>query len=93
MLIWAIAAGVFCLPYAALSAETGPHPKAETAPSPDSVPAGIRSTFDPGTASWNIDWPGRISQYDLVYLSPPIDPLQGIPLGNGDVGVLFWCED
>jgi alpha-L-fucosidase 2 len=53
----------------------------------------IRSSFDPHTATWNISWPGRISQYDLVYLSPPVDPLQGIPLGNGDAGVLFWCEN
>ena len=53
----------------------------------------IQSAFNPQTATWDISWPGRVSQYDLVYLSPPIDPLQGIPLGNGEVGVLFWCED
>ncbi|MBK8882927.1 MAG: hypothetical protein IPN67_11235 [Bacteroidales bacterium] len=53
----------------------------------------VESAFNPATSSWNIAWPGRISRYDLVYLSPPVDPLQGIPLGNGDVGVLFWCED
>lgn len=53
----------------------------------------IHSAFDPATAEWKIDWPGRVSQYDLVYLSPPVDPLQGIPLGNGEVGVLLWCED
>jgi len=53
----------------------------------------IQSAFDPKTATWNISWPGRISQYDLVYLSPPVDPMQGIPLGNGEIGVLFWCED
>lgn len=53
----------------------------------------VKSAFDPGTAEWNISWPGRISQYDLIYLSPPVDPMQGIPLGNGEVGALFWCED
>ena len=52
----------------------------------------IKSSFDPQTAEWNISWPGRLSQYDLVYESPPIDPLQGIPLGNGDISALFWCE-
>jgi alpha-L-fucosidase 2 len=52
-----------------------------------------RSVFNPKTAEWEINWPGRVSQYDLVYLSPPVDPMQGIPLGNGEVGVLFWCED
>jgi len=56
-------------------------------------PAVFHSAFNPKTAGWNITWPGRLSQYDLVYDSPPIDPMQGIPLGNGDVGVLFWCED
>ena len=53
----------------------------------------IQSAFDPVNGAWDIDWPGRISQYDLVCLSPPVDPLQGIPLGNGDIGVLFWCEN
>lgn len=53
----------------------------------------IHSAFDPVSAEWDIKWPGRVSQYDLVYQSPPIDPLQGIPLGSGDVGALLWCED
>ena len=52
----------------------------------------IKSAFNPKLAAWNIDWPGRISQYDLVYKSPPVDPMQGIALGNGDVSVLAWCE-
>ena len=52
----------------------------------------IRSAFDPDKAEWNISWSGSVSQYDLVYLSPPVDPMQGIPLGNGDTGALFWCE-
>ena len=51
------------------------------------------SSFNPDTGEWNIAWPGKISQYDLVYKSPPIDPFQGIPLGNGDAGVLIWCEE
>ena len=53
----------------------------------------IKSAFDPKTAAWNIEWPGQIAQYDLVYKSPPIDPMQGIALGNGDVAALAWCED
>ncbi len=53
----------------------------------------FQSAFNLQAAEWAISWPERVSQYDLAYLSPPIDPLQGIPLGNGDVGVLFWCED
>jgi len=53
----------------------------------------VLSVFNPKTAKWNISWPGRISQYDLVYLTPPCDPLQGFPLGNGETGVLVWCEN
>ncbi len=40
-----------------------------------------------------MSWPGRVSRHDVVYLSPPSDPMQGMPIGNGDVGVLCWCED
>ena len=32
----------------------------------------IQSAFNPKTATWDISWPGRVSQYDLVYLSPPV---------------------
>ncbi|WP_172594497.1 glycosyl hydrolase family 95 catalytic domain-containing protein [Mariniphaga sediminis] len=54
--------------------------------------AGISTAFDPQAADWDISWPGVVSQYDLVYKSPPIDPMQGIPLGNGEIAALFWCE-
>ena len=54
-------------------------------------------TFHPAfnlqTNSWEISWPERVSRHDVVYLSPPTDPMQGMPVGNGDVGVLCWCED
>ena len=52
----------------------------------------MKSAFDPATGQWQIAWPGRVARYDLVYQSPPSDPMQGIPLGNGDVGALAWCE-
>ena len=82
-------AGIICFllsaPFAALSNIINPD-------KPDSSKI-IQSAFNPKTTEWDIGWPGRVSQYDLVYLSPPVDPMQGIPLGNGDVGVLFWCED
>ena len=42
--------------------------------------------------TWRLGWPGRVAGHDLVYGTPPEDPTQGIPLGNGDVGVLVWCE-
>lgn len=53
----------------------------------------MNSPFDLKKGRWQIDWPGRVSKHDLVYLTPPGDPMQGIPLGNGDIGALFWCED
>ena len=53
----------------------------------------MKSTFDPAKGDWSIGFPGRVSQHDLVYQSPPNDPMRGIALGNGDVGALFWTED
>ncbi|MBN1437172.1 MAG: hypothetical protein JW936_08855 [Sedimentisphaerales bacterium] len=53
----------------------------------------MKTAFDPKTSDWKIKWPGRVSQYDLVYLAPPEEPTQGIPLGNGDLGALCWCSD
>lgn len=44
-------------------------------------------------SAFNIEWPGQVSKHDVVYLTPPNDPTQGMPIGNGDVGALCWCED
>lgn len=52
----------------------------------------MNSAFDFATGRWRMSWPGRVARHDLVYLSPPDDPTQGIPLGNGDLGVLVWSE-
>ncbi|MHB1295949.1 MAG: glycosyl hydrolase family 95 catalytic domain-containing protein [Anaerolineae bacterium] len=52
----------------------------------------MKSAFDPTTGTWQIGWPGRVARHDLVYLSPPEDPIQGVPLGNGDLGALLWTE-
>lgn len=53
----------------------------------------MKSAFDPKTGEWQLNWPGRVSRHDVVYLSPPGDPIRGLPIGNGDVGVLVWCEE
>jgi len=53
----------------------------------------MNTAFNYKTVKWQINWPQRISQHDVVYHSPPDDPMRGMPIGNGDVGVLFWCED
>ncbi len=53
----------------------------------------LHPAFNLQTNLWEISWPERVSRHDVVYLSPPTDPMQGMPVGNGDVGVLCWCED
>lgn len=64
---------------------------------PTTAPAGagaaVETAFSPGDGRWNIEWPGRLSQHDLVYLSPPEDPVLGLPIGNGDLGGLLWTTD
>ena len=72
-----------------------------SAPPPTAVPAvsspvaglSITSSYSPREGKWQIDWPGRLSQHDVVYLSPPEDPLLGLPIGNGDLGALLWTTD
>lgn len=53
----------------------------------------IRSSYSPASGQWEISWPERVSQHDLVYLSPPQDPTLGMPIGNGDLGALLWSTD
>lgn len=53
----------------------------------------IESAYSPGEARWQVGWPGRLSQHDVVYLSPPEDPMLGLPIGNGDLGALLWTND
>lgn len=53
----------------------------------------MKSAFNPVDGKWAIAWPECVSRHDLVYQTPPADPLQGIPLGNGDVGALIWFDE
>ncbi|HUZ46499.1 MAG TPA: hypothetical protein VMW54_07655 [Terriglobia bacterium] len=53
----------------------------------------IQSAYSPATGQWEISWPERLSQHDVVYLSPPEDPTLGLPIGNGDMGALLWSTD
>ena len=50
------------------------------------------SAFNPTTGTWEINWPERVSRHDLVYLTPPDDPVHGMAIGNGEVGALCWFE-
>ena len=52
----------------------------------------MKSAFDPRTRTWHRPFPEGLSQHDLVCLSPPEDALQGLPIGNGDLGMLIWTE-
>ncbi|MFA5203978.1 MAG: hypothetical protein WC708_06180 [Lentisphaeria bacterium] len=52
----------------------------------------MQTAFDVNKGEWRINWPGRVARHDLVYLTPPTDPMQGLAIGNGEVGVLGWCE-
>lgn len=54
---------------------------------------GITSAYSPKENKWHRKWPESISQHDIVYLSPPDDPILGLPIGNGDLGGLLWTED
>ncbi len=53
----------------------------------------MKSTaFNPHKREWGHPFPGSLSQHDLVFESPPEDALQGLPIGNGDMGMLLWTE-
>ena len=52
----------------------------------------MRTAFDKKSGQWQIEWPGRVARHDLVYLSPPDDPLAGLLVGNGELGVLCYVS-
>ncbi|MCL5099441.1 MAG: hypothetical protein M1608_18285 [Candidatus Omnitrophica bacterium] len=66
---------------------------AAAAVSAPAIGTSITSAYSPRDGQWHIDWPGRLSQHDVVYLSPPEDPSLGLPIGNGDMGALLWTTD
>ena len=54
----------------------------------------MKTCFNRTKGDFEIAWPGKVARHDLVYKAPPADPMQyGMPLGNGDIGALVWCED
>lgn len=53
----------------------------------------MKTAFDIKKGQWDIAWPNRVSRHDVVYLSPPEDPMQGMSTGNGDIGIMFWTQD
>ena len=54
----------------------------------------MTTNFDFVRGRWAGGAKERVSRHDLVFDGPISDPIYyGIPAGNGDIGVLFWCED
>jgi hypothetical protein len=39
------------------------------------------------------DMPNYLSRHDVVYLSPPTQGWEGLPLGNGSMGGLIWTSE
>ena len=50
------------------------------------------TAFNPKTRQWERQFPGCLAQHDIIWETPPEDALQGIPIGNGDLGLLLWTE-
>lgn len=44
--------------------------------------------FTSGLVEFDVD--GFLSQYDIVYLSPPEEGFEGLHIGNGDLGAISW---
>jgi alpha-L-fucosidase 2 len=52
----------------------------------------MNTYYDYNSGKWLFRWPESISHHDVVFLSPVDDPAYGIPIGDGDTGVLIWPE-
>lgn len=54
----------------------------------------MQTYFDFEKGRWNGGARQRVSRHDLVFKAPPFDPVAyGLALGNGDIGVMAWCEE
>jgi hypothetical protein len=62
------------------------------------MPCQIRHTKEPGSMGSftfpgnliDVDYPAFLSQHDVVYLAPVPDGIDGLPIGNGDLGAMIW---
>jgi hypothetical protein len=76
-----------------------------TLPAPTEAPAALPLRMDrlnrglldrlvkreaPATIEGGVDITGYLAQHDIVYQSPAPSWVEGLPLGNGDVGALVW---
>jgi hypothetical protein len=54
----------------------------------------INTEFDFSRGVWTSDYEKYLARHDLVFLSPPSDAVQhGMPIGNGRLGAVAWCEN
>lgn len=54
----------------------------------------MKTNFNFSTFDWEGSAAARVSRHDLVFNAPPFDPIKyGMPIGNGDIGALIWCEN
>lgn len=49
----------------------------------------MKKTTFPSTLT-EVDYPAFLSQHDVVYLAPVPDGIDGLPIGNGDLGATVW---
>jgi hypothetical protein len=62
------------------------------------MPCRIRHTEEPGSMGSftfpgnliDVDYPAFLSQHDVVYLAPVPDGIDGLPIGNGNLGAMSW---
>jgi alpha-L-fucosidase 2 len=50
------------------------------------------SRGDPG-AGFPVDTAAYLSRHEVVYLSPPTEGWEGLPIGNGDLSAMIWTTE
>ncbi len=54
----------------------------------------MKTFYNFNTRDWEAGAARRVGRHDLIFNAPPCDPIKyGMPLGNGDIGALVWCEN
>lgn len=53
----------------------------------------MKSVYDPKTDLWNVKMPDYLSKHDVVFLTPVDDPTFGLPIGDGDMGMLVSVQN
>ena len=38
-----------------------------------------------------VDYAAFLSRHDVVYLAPPTEGIDGLPVGNGELGAMIWA--